>query len=171
VKQANELEQRRAGLQVQEPCTRRLGHLGRDLLYHPAELHALREQDLGERLPPLHAPLPDAWRARLGSRWVCTNESPESMAKLLGPTIGHIDELKELSGYILWNNRQLLRVVDDLTAGMTIKVPGFAGRDLVELRMVTVSDPTNSRGSSEELHEGSFVFQRQPHRPEGMPPS
>lgn len=126
---------------------------------------------LGERLPPLDAPLPDAWRARLGSRWVCTNESPESMAKLLGPTIGHIDELKELSGYILWNNRQLLRVVDDLTAGMTIKVPGFAGRDLVELRMVTVSDPTNSRRSSEELHEGSFVFQRRPQRPEGMPPS
>jgi CubicO group peptidase (beta-lactamase class C family) len=115
---------------------------------------------LGERLPALNAPLPDAWRARIGSLWVCTNESPESMVKLLGPTTGRIDELKELPGYVLWNNKQLLRVVDDLTAGMTVKVPGFAGRDLAELRMVPGPNPTNARASSEQLHEGSFVFQR-----------
>jgi hypothetical protein len=82
------------------------------------------------------------------------------MVKLLGPTTGRIDELKELPGYVLWNNKQLLRVVDDLTAGMTVKVPGFAGRDLAELRMVPGPNPTNARASSEQLHEGSFVFQR-----------
>ena len=125
---------------------------------------------LGERLPPLEAPLPEAWRARVGSRWVCTNESPESMVKLLGPTTGTIGELAELPGYVLWNNKQLLRVLDDFTAGMTIKVPGFAGRDLIELRMVTVQDPTDFRRLSEELREGSFVFQPEPNA-QGRPPS
>ena len=113
---------------------------------------------VGERLPPLDAPLPVAWRARVGSRWVCNNESPESLTKVLGPTLGRIDELKELPGYVLWNNQQLLRVVDDQAAGMTIKAPGFAGRDLVELRMVAVPDPANPQRPSEELHIGSMVF-------------
>ena len=122
---------------------------------------------VGERLSPLDAPLPVAWRARVGSRWVCNNESPESLIKVLGPTIGSIDELKELPGYVLWSNKQLLRVVDDGTAGMTIKAPGFAGRDLVELRMVPVPDPTNPQGPSEELHNGSLVFQRVATSPPG----
>jgi hypothetical protein len=77
-----------------------------------------------------------------------------------GPTIGRIDELKELPGYVLWSNKQLLRVVDDGTAGMTIKAPGFAGRDLVELRMVPVPDPANPQRPSEELRIGSMVFRR-----------
>jgi CubicO group peptidase (beta-lactamase class C family) len=115
---------------------------------------------LGERLLPVDAPLPAAWRARVGSRWVCTNESPESMVRLLGPTTGRIDELKERPGYVLWNNKQLLRVVDDVTAGMTIKVPGFAGRDLAELRIAVLPSPTDSQAPLEELRVGSFLFQR-----------
>ena len=62
--------------------------------------------------------------------------------------------------YVLWSNKQLLRVVDDGTAGMTIKAPGFAGRDLVELRMVPVPDPANPQRPSEELRIGSMVFRR-----------
>ena len=38
--------------------------------------------------------------------------------------IGRIEELKELPGYVLWNDVQWLRVVDDRTAGVTIKAPG-----------------------------------------------
>ena len=113
---------------------------------------------LGERLPPLDAPLPDAWRARVGSRWVCTNESPDSTARLEGARTGRIGELKELPGYIFWADKQLLRVIDDHTAGMTVEIPGFAGRDLVELRMVPVQGAASSPGQAEELHEGSFVF-------------
>ncbi|MGO4391669.1 serine hydrolase domain-containing protein [Variovorax sp. M-6] len=119
-----------------------------------------RDVPMGERLPPLDAPLPDAWRARIGSRWVCVNESPESLTKVLGPTVGRIDELMALPGYVLWNNEQLLRVVDDRTAGMTIKVPGFSGRDQVELRMVLVQESKDPQQPSEELHNGSLVFQR-----------
>ena len=119
-----------------------------------------REVPMGERLPPLDVSLSDAWRARVGSRWVCVNESPESLTQVLGPTVGRIDELKALPGYVLWNNEQLLRVVDDRMAGMTIKVPGFNGRDQVELRMVSVQDPKSPRESSEELHSGSLVFRR-----------
>ena len=138
------------------------GH--RYLIAHPLSANQQYWIDnlMGERLSPLAAPLPDAWRARLGSQWVCINESPESLAKLKGPQSGRIDELKELPGYILWNNEQLLRVVDDRTAGMTIKVPGFAGRDLVELRMVPVQGSTGSGVASEELHIGSLVFRYVP---------
>lgn len=120
------------------------------------------ESPMGEWLPPLDAPLPDAWRARVGSQWVCVNESPQSTIQLLGPKTGRIDELKERPGYIFWNNEQLLRVVDDRTAGMTIKVPGFSGRDLVELRMAPVQGPTVPGQPSEELHNGSLVFQHVP---------
>ena len=118
------------------------------------------EEVVGERLPPLDTPLPAAWRGRLGSRWVCINESPESLVKVLGPTAGGIDELKELPGHVLWNNKQLLRVVDDQSAAMTIKAPGFAGRDLVELRLVPVPDPANPERPAEELRIGSMVFRR-----------
>jgi hypothetical protein len=115
---------------------------------------------VGEWLPPLATPLSDAWRARVGSRWRCDNESPESMTKVLGPKTGRIDTLDELPGYLLWNDEQLLRPLDDRTAGMTIKAPGFSGRDLVELRMVPAPDPANPQALSETLHEGSLVFQR-----------
>lgn len=118
------------------------------------------ELPMGEQLRPLATPLPPAWRARLGSRWTCVNESPDSLVRVLGPSTGRIDELKELPGYILWNNQQLLRVVDDATAGMTIKVPGFNGRDLVELRLSPVQGPPGQPDGGEELRIGTMVYRR-----------
>jgi len=114
-----------------------------------------------ERLPPLATPLPDAWRARVGTQWTCVNESPQSLVQVYGPKIGRIGELKELPGYVLWNNLQLLKVVDDRNAGMTIEAPGYAGRDLVELRMVPVQDAAQGGAApSEELHQGTLVYRR-----------
>ena len=111
------------------------------------------EMTLGEWLPPLDTPLSPAWRARLDSRWTLDNESPESVLVRDGPIVFRMDELKDLPGYVFWNDWQLLRVVDDNNAAMVVKVPGNNGRDLYEL--VVVKD-----GSKERLHAGSFEFSR-----------
>jgi hypothetical protein len=112
------------------------------------------ETPLGEWLPPLDAPLPAAWRARLGTHWLYVSDSPDSVNSRLGPaTIATVDELAELPGYLLYSNTQLMSIVDDTTTGMTVKVPGEVGRDLLELRIVVV----NGR---EEMHTGTLVFQK-----------
>jgi len=69
------------------------------------------------------------------------------------PWIFEIDQLAELPGYVLANTAQLVRVIDDNQAGMTIQIPSAAGRDLFELNMVMVN-------GDEELHTGVLVFQR-----------
>jgi hypothetical protein len=112
------------------------------------------ENPMGEWLPPLSTPLPPAWTARLGSQWLYVSDSPDSLvSRLLPPVVWRIDALAELPGYILLDNEQLLSVVNDDEAGMTVKVPGNDGRDLCELRMVT-----GTRG--EEMHIGGLVFER-----------
>jgi CubicO group peptidase (beta-lactamase class C family) len=112
------------------------------------------ENPMGEWLPPLPTPLPRAWTARLGSQWLYVSDSPDSLvSRLLPPVVWRIDALAELPGYILLDNEQLLSVVNDDEAGMTVKVPGNDGRDLCELRMVT-----GTRG--EEMHIGGLVFER-----------
>jgi hypothetical protein len=112
------------------------------------------ENPMGEWLPPLPTPLPAAWTARLGSQWRYVSDSPDSLVSLLlPPVVWGIDALAELPGYILLDNEQLLSVVSDDEAGMTVKVPGADGRDLCELRMVT-----GTRG--EEMHIGGLVFER-----------
>ena len=97
--------------------------------------------------------MPPAWKVRIGSRWLCVNDAPEPLDARLDPRQGHIDALAELPGYVLWDDAQLLRVIDDREAGMPVKIPGNAGRDLVELRMGTVNGQA-------ELHSGSLVYQR-----------
>ena len=110
------------------------------------------DEPVAEWLAPLAQPLPPAWKARLGSAWRCTNESPDSVASQLHPVLGRIDELPDLPGYILWNNEQMLRVLDDQGARMTIKVPLYGGRDLIELRVVMVN-------GHEEVHSGGQVYE------------
>lgn len=112
------------------------------------------EGPLGERLLPLDTPLPPAWRARVGSQWRLVNESPDStVSRLHSPVIYRMGELAERPGYVMLNNEQLLRVVSDNEAGMTVKIPGNEGRDLYELFMVTVD-------GQEEMHTGTTVWQR-----------
>lgn len=112
------------------------------------------ENPMGEWLPPLQTPLPPAWKARLGSRWLYVSDSPDSLvSRLLSPTFWRIDELAEMPGYVFLDNEQLLSVVSDNEAGMTVKVPGNDGRDLAELHMMTVD-------GQEEIHMGSLVFRR-----------
>ena len=111
------------------------------------------EEPLGQWLPAADVPLPAAWKARLGSRWQCVNDAPESVTRQLGPMVWRIDELKELPGYVFFDNAQLMRVIDDNQTGMTVKIPVNAGRELIELNMVTV----NGR---EALHCGTLVFER-----------
>ena len=107
----------------------------------------------GEWLPDAPAPLPRAWQNRLGSNWLDINDDPESFEGKLAPRTGVIGQLAEQPGYVLWNNAQLLRVIDDNQAGMTVKIPVVAGRDLVELNMVM-------EGGEEQLHIGTMVFRR-----------
>lgn len=111
------------------------------------------EAPVGEWLPPLATPLPAAWQARVGSRWLSVNDSPDSVEARLGPRIWNINALAEMPGYILWDNAQLLRLIDDNEAGMTVKVPVNAGRELVELQMVRAN-------GQEEMHCGTLVFLR-----------
>lgn len=107
----------------------------------------------GEWLPPLETPLPAAWRARIDSQWELINDSPESVLSRDGPTRWRIDELPERPGYVMLDNEQLLRVVSDNEAGMTVKISTTSGRDLCELNMVTTQ-------GQEAFHSGSLVFRR-----------
>jgi len=114
------------------------------------------EEPIGEWLPPLGTPLPDAWKARLGSRWLRVNDLNDTITQPTQrkvPWVFEIDQLAELPGYVLANSSQLVRVIDDNQAGMTIQIPSAAGRDLFELNMVMVN-------GDEELHTGVLVFQR-----------
>jgi len=131
-----------------------LGH--RYLINRTLSANALywAETPMGEWLAP-KSPLSAAWQARLGTQWRYVSDSPDSLvSRLLPPVIWPIDALPELPGYILFDNEQLLSVVSDNEAGMAVKVPGNDGRDLLELRMVTVN-------GQEEMHVGgNLVFQR-----------
>lgn len=116
------------------------------------------EIPIGEWLLPSDMPLPEAWKARLGSDWRYANDSPDAVTRLYAPIVWHMDELEVLPGYLLFEN-QLLRVAGDDQAGMIVKVPGNDGRDLFEISMVKV----NLNGvDSEQLHLGSVVFERFP---------
>jgi hypothetical protein len=46
-----------------------------------------------------------------------------------------------------------MSVVNDTTTGMTVKLPGNEGRDLLELRVLVVD-------GHEEIHIGTQVFQK-----------
>ncbi len=122
------------------------------------------EATVGEWLPPLNAPLPAAWQARVGSQWTCADESPASVVARFGPITARIDEWSDLPGYVrltvaqppghaFLHLVQLLRVITDDEAGMTVKIPGNNGRDLFELRVVKTKD-------GEELQGGGWVFRQ-----------
>lgn len=114
------------------------------------------ESPIGEWLPPQSVPLPDAWKARLGSQWRYANDSPHAVTRLLAPIVWRMGELEALPGYLLLEN-QLLRVTSEDEAGMSVKVPGNDGRDLFEIRMVR----RDREGLlTEELHLGSVIFER-----------
>lgn len=142
-------------------CYRFSEVLGRRYLLHrllPPNRLYWGEVPVGEWLPQLSTSLPEAWKKRLGSRWHCINHDPESIEGKLMARTGTIAELAERPGYVVWIDEppvraQLLRVIDDNEAGMTVKVPVNAGRDLVELRMV-------NEGGEEQLQIGTMVFRR-----------
>ena len=93
------------------------------------------EEPVAEWLPEAPTPLPVAWKNRLNTRWKGILYSPYSYESMLEPSTGAIGELAERPGYVMWNNAQLLRVINDDEAGMAVKIPVLAGRDLVELRI------------------------------------
>ena len=111
------------------------------------------EGPMAQWLPEARAPLSAAWRSRLNSRWKGENDDPDSYEGKLEPRTGVIGELAERPGYVMWDNAQLLRVINDDEAGATVEIPALAGRDLVELRMV-------KEGIEEKLHVGALQFRR-----------
>ena len=110
------------------------------------------ELPVAEWLPEAPALLPVAWKDRVGSQWRCLNDDPESFEGKYEPRTGVIGELPERPGYVMWNNEQLLRVIDDNEAGMALKIPVMSGRDLIELRIEKGED---GKG---RLHVGTLVF-------------
>ncbi|MGV3683534.1 MAG: serine hydrolase domain-containing protein [Acidovorax sp.] len=93
---------------------------------------------MAEQMPRASAPLPAAWADRLDSTWILANEAPESMLLALGgKATATLRELPELRGYLFWDDRQFLLPLSADRAGMAVRVPLNAGRDLVELVVQT----------------------------------
>lgn len=116
---------------------------------------------MGQQLLAL-APLSAAWQTRMGRTWTVTNESPATVPSTLhGIPYAMLSSLPELPGYILVRNSsyddgspeyQLLAPLTDDRAGMTVKIPANAGRDLYELHFTVVD-------GREMLKIGSWVYQ------------
>src|SRR3546814_6892862 len=98
----------------------------------------------------------------MGKTWTVTNESPATVPSTLnGTPYATLSSLPELPGYILVRNSsyddgspeyQLLAPLTDDRAGMTVKIPANAGRDLYELHFTMV-------GGKEMLTIGSWVYE------------
>ena len=105
---------------------------------------------MGQQMPVLADDLSAAWRARIGTAWQLANEAADSvMALNLDTYRFKLGVLPDLPGYLLWDNDELVRPLDDARAGMTVKVPVNAGRDLGELVFVTAN------GTESLLRHGS----------------
>ena len=115
--------------------------------------HYWQTLPLGQQLAPLTAALSSAWRARVGSTWELTNEAADSTALRSGPLRASLVVLPELPGYLLWNDSELVQPLDDMRAGMTVKVPVNEGRDLTELAFQTVD-------GAEQLLSNGWIFRR-----------
>lgn len=109
---------------------------------------------MAEQMPRASAPLPSAWADRLDSSWTLANEAPESMLLAVGRTApATLRELPELRGYLFWDDRQFLVPLSADRAGMAVRVPLNAGRDLVEL-VVQVQD------QQEWLHAAGSLYRQ-----------
>lgn len=107
------------------------------------------------------APLSAAWRARLGRRWLCVNEDPDSiLLEKAGPVFA-LHGLEDAPGYVLAHYKggvvQVARAATDLRAEMAIRLPGAAGANIDDVVF-------ELRGGEEWLRFGSLL-----HRPlEGL---
>jgi len=116
---------------------------------------------VGQQVLPL-PPLGAAWQARLGKTWTVTNEAATTMPSTLsGTPYATLGGLPELPGYILVRNSsyddgtpeyQLLAPLSADRAGMAVKIPANAGRDLYELHFATA-------GGKETLTMGSWTYE------------
>ena len=142
---------------------RLLSRAGRDYLVRRSPraegLHAVEEL-IAERVARA-APLSAAWRARLGRRWLCVNEDPDSiLLEMAGPVFA-VHGLEDVPGHVLAHYKggvvQVARAATDLRAEMTIRLPGPAGANIDDV----VFEP---RGGEEWLRFGGLL-----HRPlEGL---
>lgn len=142
---------------------RLLSHAGRDYLVRRSPRfeggHAVEEL-IAERVGGA-APLSPAWRSRLGRRWLCVNEDPDSiLLEKAGPVFA-LYGLEDMPGHVLAHYKggvlQLARAATEMRAEMTIRLPGAAGANIDDV----VFEP---RGGEEWLRFGSLL-----HRPlEGL---
>ena len=109
---------------------------------------------MAQQMPPAPAPLPAPWSDRLDTQWVLVNEAPESIPLAFGIPPATLRELKELPGYLFWDDSQFLVPLASDRAGMAVQVPLNDGRDLVELVVET-------HGAQEWMHASGWVYQRQ----------
>ena len=127
--------------------------------------HYLVENPHMQRLEP-KAPLSAAWQARLGRPWLLVNEPAESVMLKLAPPVLKLAGVPGLPGYILASdgihskdNQIADASASDTVAGMCLKIPGAAGRDLDDVVIMT-------RSGEEWVRVGSSVF-----RPESSVPA
>lgn len=110
---------------------------------------------IGQQLQPRPALSPE-WQARMKSRWVLANESPDSVIWVTteNPEVS-IDSLPELPGYILYGGGdmayELLTPLSSDRAGPSVKVPVNHGRDLSEINI-------SSGGRGEIMRVGGMIF-------------
>lgn len=141
---------------------------GQHCLLHrgvPPKGHYVYAGVLGQWLPPNATPLSPAWQARVGSRWNCIDEAPNSVVLRKGAITARIDTLDELPGYLkfqiaqsgggLLNLVQFMRPNSDAHAAMCVKAPGHAGRDLIELRF-------DAADAAQRLHAFGLTFEQLP---------
>ncbi len=118
--------------------------------------HYVIDIPLGERIDP-GAPLSAAWRARAGHTWLMANESPDSRAWALGPSV-RLTEIPGLPGYLDVGYYEAPAPVDvggsDTLGSMFLVVPTAFGRDLEDLSV-------EARGGEEWLHWGGTVLRPQ----------
>lgn len=115
----------------------------------------------GQQLLPL-PPLGAVWQERLGRTWTVANESPATVPSTLsGTPYATLGSLPELPGYLLVRNSgyddgtpeyQLLVPLAPDRAGMAVKIPTNAGRDLYEMHFITAA-------GKETLTLGSWTYQ------------
>ena len=108
---------------------------------------------MAQQMPAAAAPLPVEWVQRLDTEWVVCNEAPQSIPLAFGIPPAPLRELKELPGYLFWDDSQFLLPLSGERAGMTVQVPLNDGRDLVELVV-------EARGPQEWLRASGWLYQR-----------
>lgn len=121
--------------------------------WHPSGKYATEEL-IGERVlaKSLRPPI---WQARIGRRWLCVNDDPDSILLNKAGPVFTIRSVNELPGYILASYKGgVLQIADpasDFRADMAIRIPGVHGANIDDVLL-------EPRGGDEWLRFGRLLY-------------